>query len=106
MQCRKKSSIIITILLILIAPFAIKAQQPSPSETSSPALPVTDGATLRSLAELLPDKLAGLKATSDIKQYTGDNLAELVADKQGVYQEYLVTRAVSRRYAEARVDIF
>jgi Family of unknown function (DUF6599) len=106
MQCRKKASIIITILLLLVAPFVIKAQQAPSSETSSPALPVTDAATLRSLAELLPDKLAGLKATSDTKQYAGDNLAELVADKQGAYQEYLVTRAVSRRYAEARVDIF
>jgi hypothetical protein len=106
MQCRKKSSIIVAIVLLLIAPFAIKAQQPAPSETSPPALPVTDVATSRSLAELLPDRLAGMKAASDIKQYTGDNLAELVADKQGVYQEYLVTRAASRRYAEARVDIF
>jgi hypothetical protein len=104
MQRRKKTLLIVAALLLFVAPFVIKAQQPSPGENPSPALPVA-GAP-RPLEQLLPDKLAGMKAASDVKQYAGDDLAELAADKAAVYQEYLVTRAVSRQYAEARVDIF
>jgi hypothetical protein len=106
MQCRKKSLFIPAVLLLLIAPLIVKAQQPSPGDAPSSTLTATDVQTSRSLAELLPDTLAGLKATGDVKQYSSDKLAELVADKAAAYQEYLVTRAVSRQYADTRVDIF
>ncbi|HKP85713.1 MAG TPA: DUF6599 family protein, partial [Blastocatellia bacterium] len=106
MQFRKKSLFILAALLLLVAPFVIKAQQPATGDNPSPAVPLADAATPSSLEQLLPDKLAGMKSASDVKQYARDNLAELVADKAAVYQEYLVTRAVSRQYAEARVDIF
>lgn len=93
MQRRKKNSFIVALAVLLIAPFVVKAQPPSPVETPSPA-------------DLLADNLAGLKASSDVKQYASDSLAELVAGDATVYQEYLVTRAASRRYGETRVDIF
>lgn len=106
MQCRKKSLLIPAVLLLLIAPFVIKAQQPSPGDAPSPARTATDAATSRPLAELLPDKLAGMKATGDVTQYASDKLSEVVADSAAAYREYLVTRAASRQYAETRVDIF
>ena len=103
MRDRKIFSFVLAILLPLAIPFVIKAQQASQGET---AQPVTAVATARALAEFLPDRLAAMKATSAVKEYAGDNLAELVADKAAVYQEYLVRRAVSRQYGETRVDVF
>jgi hypothetical protein len=100
---RRILSFIAAISLTLAISFVIKAQ---PTESVRPASPVTAVAATRSIAELLPDKIAGMKATSAVKEYAGDNLAELVADKGAVYQEYLVARAASRKYAETRVDIF
>jgi hypothetical protein len=106
MQFRKESLFIVAIVLLLAAPFAIKAQPPSRDGEASPAPPAAGAAPPRALAELLPDKLAGRNSAGAVGQYAGDKLPELAADKPAVYQEYLVTGAVSRRYAEARVDIF
>jgi hypothetical protein len=47
-----------------------------------------------------------VKATGDIKQFNADNLAELVGDQATIYREYYVTRAASRQYGAARVDVF
>src|ERR1044071_8769036 len=102
MQHRKEISSIVAILLLIASPLIIKAQQPAPSDNQQ----VVAVATRRPLAELLPDRLAGLKATSDIKQYSGDDLAQLIADKATVYQEYTVGRAASRQYGSTRVDVF
>ena len=107
MQRRKKILSLAAIALFIASPFiwsplAIKAQQPAPTGDQQ----VVALATARPLAELLPDKLAGFRATGDIKQYSADNLAQLVADKAPVYQEYRVGRAASRQYGRARVDVF
>lgn len=106
MQQRFKIILLIAMALSVATPMAL-AQPPAtapPASTDKPQ--VVAVATMRPLAELLPDKLAGLKATSDIKQYTGDSLAELVADHAPIYREYLVTRAASRQYGAARVEVF
>jgi hypothetical protein len=95
---RKIHSVVAAIVLMAAISFVIKAQPP--------ASPVTAVATTRLIAELLPDKLAGVKATSAVKEYGSETLAELVAGKEAVYQEYLVRRAASRQYGETRVDIF
>ena len=63
-------------------------------------------ATARTIAQLLPDKLAGVKATGEIQQFGRDNLAAIVGEKATVYQEYLVTEAAYRQYGPARVEIF
>jgi hypothetical protein len=47
-----------------------------------------------------------VKATGEIKRYTADNLAEIVADRAQVYSEYRVTSASSRLYGAARVELF
>ncbi|HVG19166.1 MAG TPA: hypothetical protein VNI02_08935, partial [Blastocatellia bacterium] len=95
MRCRKEFLFILVIVLLSAAPFVVKAQPPPQGD--APALPATATAAPRPLAELLPDKLAGMRAVSDVKQYASDKLAELVADRAAAYQEYLVTQAVSRQ---------
>jgi hypothetical protein len=63
-------------------------------------------APARTIAQLLPEKLAGVKATGEIQQFGRDNLAAMVGEKAIVYQEYLVTEAAYRQYGPARVEIF
>jgi hypothetical protein len=86
---------------LIASPFSIRAQQPAAGNQQVIAI-----ATERPLAELLPDRLAGVKATSNMKQVTADALTELVGDQAAVYREYYVTRAASRQYGAARVDVF
>jgi hypothetical protein len=89
------------IFLLLLVPLAVRGQQPltSPSQ-------VTAVATARPLSELLPDRLAGLGATSEVRLVTGDRLGEIVVDEANAYQEYRVSIAASREYAGIRIDLF
>jgi hypothetical protein len=106
MQQKFKLTVLIAMALVIATPTAL-AQSPAPSQPAPAEKPqMIAVATVRPLTELLPDKLAGVKATSDIKQYTGDGLAELVAERAPIYREYLVTRAASRQYGAARVEVF
>lgn len=102
MQYRKEILSLAAILLLAASPLVIRAQQPAPSDNPQ----VVALATRRPLTELLPDKLAGVKATGEIKQYSAADLAQLIADKATVYQEYTVARAASRQYGATRVDVF
>ena len=101
MQQRKWFLSIAAMACLLASPFSIRAQQPAAGNQQVIAV-----ATERPLTELLPDKLAGLKATGDVKQFSADNLAELVGDQATMYREYYVTRAASRQYGAARIDVF
>src|SRR5215831_18354333 len=74
--------------------------------SSAAAAQVVPVATVGPLAPLLPDTLGGLKATSDTKQFSRDNLQEVVGDKAAIYQEYRVISAASREYGAVRVDVF
>lgn len=106
MQQKFKLTLLIAIVLFIATPRGF-AQSPATSQPAPADKPqVIAVATVRPLAELLPDKLAGVKATSDIKQYMGDSLAELVADRAPIYREYLITRAASRQYGATRVEVF
>lgn len=89
------------ILSLLLVPLAVRGQQPSASPSQ-----VTAVATARPLSELLPDRLAGLRATSEVHLVAGDQLGEIVADNTNAYQEYRVSAAASREYAGIRVDVF
>lgn len=102
MQYRKERLSIAAILLLIASPFIVRAQQSAPGDNQQ----VVAVATRRPLADLLPDKIAGVKATGDIKQYSGDDLAQLIADKATIYHEYTVGRAASRQYGSTRVDVF
>jgi hypothetical protein len=93
---------LVAMACLIASPFSIRAQQPA-TAGSQPVVAIT---TERPLGDLLPDKLAGHKATGSVKQVTADALAELVGDQATVYREYYVTRAASRQYGAARVDVF
>jgi len=88
---------------LIASPFSISAQQQPAANSGQQVVAVT---TERPLAELLPDQLAGAKATGEVKQYNADNLAELVGGEAPIYREYYVTRAASRQYGSLRVDVF
>ena len=86
---------------LFAASLSVHAQPPNAG--NQPVIAVT---TERPLAELLPDKLAGVKATGDIKQFNADNLAELVGDEATIYREYYVRRAAARQYGVFLVEVF
>src|SRR5436853_578976 len=90
------------IACLIASPFSIRGQQ-SAAAGNPQVIAVT---TERPLTDLLPDKLAGIKATGNVKQVTAETLAELIGDQAMVYREYYVTRAASRQYGAARVDVF
>lgn len=106
MHLAKQRPAVLAIILILLISFGVGAQQAASPDRQASGTEVTPLATSNHLLSLLPDKLAGIKATTDIKQLTRENLVELVADKAAVYQEYRVAFAVSREYSGVRVDVF
>lgn len=104
------------IILMLMAPLAGIAQQPGTPQTGArqagsgdkqkEGAEVVPLASASRLLSLLPDSIAGLRATTELKQVGKDNLADLVEDKAAFYREYNVTSAVSREYGRVRVDVF
>jgi hypothetical protein len=119
MQSKKQISILAAIILMLMAPLAAIAQQAAQQpvqqagaqqagsgdkqKAGAGVVPLASGTQL---VKLLPDSLAGLRATTELKQIGKDNLSDLVQDKAPIYREYLVTSAVSREYGHVRVDVF
>lgn len=82
------------------------AQQSGSGDKQKAGAEVVQLASTSQLMSLLPDSLAGLRATTDLKQVGRDNLSDLVQDKAPFYREYYVTAAVSREYGRVRVDVF
>ncbi|MFL6274319.1 MAG: DUF6599 family protein [Blastocatellia bacterium] len=101
MQHQKWFFALTAVASLLAASLSVYAQPPHAG--NQPVIAVT---TERPPAELLPDKLAGMKATGDIKQFNADNLAELVGGAATIYREYYMTRAAARQYGAARVEVF
>jgi Family of unknown function (DUF6599) len=101
MQHQKYFLALAAVACLLAAPFSVGAQAPATGNQQVIAVTAE-----RPLTELLPDQIAGVKATGEIKQFTADNLAELVGDQATIYREYYVTRAASRQYGAARIDVF
>ncbi|MEK6320217.1 MAG: DUF6599 family protein [Acidobacteriota bacterium] len=106
MHLEKQRPAMLTIILILAASLAVGAQQAPPSDKQAGGAEVIPLSSSHPLSSLLPDRLAGIKATSDLKQLASENIVELVADKAAVYREYRVTSAASREYSGVRVDVF
>ncbi|HKP11461.1 MAG TPA: DUF6599 family protein [Blastocatellia bacterium] len=90
------------IACLIASPLTLLAQQPAANDKPQVVAVTAE----RPLAGLLPDKLAGVKAAGDVKQFNADGLTELVGDQATIYREYYVTRAASRQYGAARVDVF
>lgn len=90
-------------IVFFLPPLAIKAQAPPEKQAIAPSVtPLAASAIER----LLPDSLAGFKATGPASLVAPDKLSELVGDKSEAYREYRVASAASREYAGTRVDIF
>lgn len=106
MHFAKSRPAMLALILIVTSPLAIGAQQAPAGDKPAASEDVVTLASPGPLVRLLPDALAGHKATSDLKLVATDNIGELVAEKAAIYQEYLVISAVSREYAGARVDVF
>jgi hypothetical protein len=106
MIASKKQSSLIAALLMFAFSLAAAAQQPSNGDNSTTRSQVVPLARSGQLVSLLPDSLASLRATGELKQVASENLAELVGDKAQFYREYRVTAAVSREYGRARIDVF
>ncbi|MFY9610490.1 MAG: DUF6599 family protein [Blastocatellia bacterium] len=85
------------VLLILLAPLAIRGQQPTAASAQAIAV-----APAHPLSELLPDRLAGFAATSEVKPVEGD----LGSDQAKAFQEYRILATASRQYRNLRVDVF
>ncbi|MBI3652945.1 MAG: hypothetical protein HY231_18115 [Acidobacteria bacterium] len=107
MKKQRRSLSIILFSLFLLAPFRITAQQENHQQKTTTLVTMNaPSAPPLSFTDLLPDKLAGAKATSELRQYTAENIAELVANQAVIYQEYHVKAAASRMYNTLRVDVF
>ncbi len=106
MRFAKSGPAMLALILIVTSALAIGAQQAPAGDKPEAGEYVVTLASPGLLVRLLPDTLAGLKATSEIKLVARDNMVDIVADKAAIYQEYLVVSAVSREYAGARVDVF
>ena len=102
----KKQPALIAVILITAFSLTAGAQQPKTGDKPAGATEVVPLARSSHLVSLLPDSLAGLRATTELKQVAKDNLPELVGDKAPFYREYLVTSAVSREYGRTRIDVF
>jgi hypothetical protein len=96
----------LAVALIVLLPFANKAQQVPTSDKPAPGAEAVSVAVPSPVMSLLPDTLAGQKATSDPRQVGRDNIVEFVAERAPIYQEYLVVSAASRQYAGARVEVY
>jgi hypothetical protein len=102
MHLQKKRQASLAVTFILIASLAAGAQQSGNKQPgTSEAVPL---AAPSPFVRLLPDTLAGQRATSDIRQTA--NVSEFVGDNATVYHEYLVTSAASREYGGTRIDVF
>lgn len=106
MHFAKSRPAMLALILIVTSPLAIGAQQAPAGDKPAVGEDVVTLASPGPLVRLLPDTLAGHKATSDLRLVARDNIVDFVADKATIYQEYLVISAVSREYAGARVDVF
>lgn len=89
------------VLLILLAPLAIKARQPTPDSSRPVAV-----APSHPLSTMLPGRLAGFTATSEVTPVEGDRFADLVSDQAKAFQEYRILAAAFRQYGNLRVEVF
>src|SRR5438876_1049811 len=103
MYLQKERQALLAVTLILIAS-SLAAGDQSAGNKQPGAADVAPLAAPSPLARLLPDTLAGQKATSEMRR-TG-NISGFAGDDAAVYQEYLVTSAASREYGATRIDVF
>jgi hypothetical protein len=83
--------------------FAQAGAGAGPNDSGSNVVAV---APARPAAGLLPDSLGGIRATSEPKMYSPDELALLVGNKADIYREYHVVSGIARSYGVVRAEIY
>jgi hypothetical protein len=108
MNYRRRFLFIVIISFLLAAPLLATAQQTSGSQKSTTVVTMNaPSAPALTMADLLPERLAGAKATGEVKAYPLESLVELVADKAVIYQEYHTRAVAARPYNDTlRVEVF
>jgi len=106
MHFAKSRPATLALIVILLAPLAVGARQGPAVDKPAAGAEVVALATSSPPAQLLPFHLAGVSATSEVKEFPKDALRELVPEAATIYQEYKVISAASREYARVRVDVF
>jgi hypothetical protein len=100
MKRRKEYLTTLIIFTIFAMPFIGIAQDGA--QKSAPQIVTVETAKTvptKSPKDLLPEKLAGLKAAGDTKIFQAGNLNELAGDRARIYQEYRIVSAASRQYS-------
>ena len=96
----------LALVAILVAAFAVGARQAPAGAKPPAAAEVVPLVTSSPPGQLLPFNLAGVLATSELKEFHKDSLRDLVAETATIYQEFKVVSAASREYGRVRVDVF
>jgi hypothetical protein len=94
------------LIVILLAPLAVGAREAPAGDKPAASAEVVPLATSNPPGQLLPFNLAGVLATSELKEFHKDSLRDLVGETATIYQEYKVISAASREYGRVRVDVF
>jgi len=97
-----KKVTLLTIILALISPLAIHAQDITAAQKPESGSQVAPNPP----ASVLPPSLGGFQTTSDVKEFRTDNLRELAADMEQVFREYRVIAAASRDYGHVKAEVF
>ncbi len=107
---KRRIEFLITLLISLLLTMPCIGMAQENPEKSAPQIITIEpskNSSMKPLKDLLPDKLAGGKATSETKEYQADNLHELTGDETRIYQEYRLVSAASRLYlGSIQADIF
>jgi hypothetical protein len=96
----------LALIVILLAPLAVGARQAPAGDKPPGGAEVVPLVTSSPPGQLLPFNLAGVLATSELKEFHKDSLRDLVGETATIYQEYKVISAASREYGRVRVDVF
>ena len=98
----KKRVTFLAIILALISPPAIRAQETNAAQKPEPAAQIAPNPP----ASLLPVSLGALPTTGDVKEFRTDNLRELAAGMERIFREYRVIAAASRDYGRVKAEVF
>jgi hypothetical protein len=90
-------------VLLVVAAVVLTCVAQEPSEGQSA---ITAVAATRPITDLLPQTLAGIRSTSDIRQFQPSTLSELTGEKTPIFLEYGVDAAAAREYGDYRIEVF
>jgi hypothetical protein len=96
---------LLAFLVILAASVSGGAEAPAQNGLSNNDSDTVAVASTRPLNEMLPESLAGLRATASAREYGPNQFATLVGNDTEIYREYGVINIAARQYGRLRVEI-